>query len=363
MAAAFSRWRVQSQEAAELRRRATALVVTLQQRLLRAAWNAWVEHAHGKRAAAQLVQQALQGQAERSLAACFAAWRSVAAGSARRQQLLQQALGRLMQRQLSAAFAGWRQAASLRQHHRQLLEAAVSKLGGRRLADCFHVWRQWAERKQELSAAERAALEGRQRRQLDACFGLWRATAHRQATAKRCLAAIRLRQARAAFSTWQAAVEDSRAVAAAAALAPMQLHRAFQRWQAVLHLAQHKRQRVEKAAAWAFGSSRQRAWKAWALYVAHQRKKRTAQERFRAGMLRRCLAAWQERVASKQRLRVKQEHVQAVVSCRLLAATLVEWRWAAAAAAFLRRCYCSRAWAAWAEKAAAAKVRRTLGLY
>ena len=73
-------------------------------------------------------------------------------------------------------------------------------------------------------------------------------------------------------------------------------------------------------------------------------------------MLRCCLAAWQERLACKQRLLVKQEHLQALAAQRLLAATLTEWRWAAAAAAFLRRYYCARAWAAWSEKVAASKV-------
>lgn len=356
VAMALSSWRMHAQEGAELRRRAALLVATLQQRLLRSAWNAWVERGRLKQAAAQLVQRALASRVARSLGACFTAWRSTASERARQTWLLQQALGRLVQHQLSAAFAQWRAAAGLRLRNRQLVDAAVSRLGGRRLADCFSGWRQWAGQKRRFAGIQHAAGNERRRRQLDACFGLWRATAHRQATALRCLAAIRLRHVRAAFSTWQAAVEDSRAEAALAALAPKQLQRAFLQWRAALLLAQQKRQRVEKAAAWAFGSSRQRAWKAWALYDARQRKKRAAQERFRAGMVRRCLAAWQERLVAKQRLLVKQEHLQAVAARRLVGAALTEWRWAAAVAAFLRRYYCARAWAAWSEKAAAAKV-------
>lgn len=356
MAAAFSGWRAHATEGAELRRRAGLLVSSLQQRLLRAAWNAWAEHGRAKQAAALLLQRALQGRAERSLNACFEAWRSAAQDSARRNQVLRQALGRLIQRHRSTAFAGWRQAAAQRQHRRRLVEAAISKMRGQQLADCFQAWQRWAEHKRQLDNAEHAVQQARQRCQLDACFGLWRASAHRHAAAKRCLAAIRLRQVRAAFSTWQAVVEDCRAEAAAAALAPKQLRRAFQQWHGALHLAQQKRQRLEKAASWAFGSSRQRAWKAWTLYVAHQRKKQAAQQRFQAGMLRRCLEAWREGVQAKQRLAVKQQHLQDLAARRLLAAVLTEWRWAAAAAAFLRRCYCARAYAAWAEKTAAAKV-------
>lgn len=99
-------------------------------------------------------------------------------------------------------------------------------------------------------------------RRLSICTAAWRMVAHRQATATRCLAAIRLRLARAAFLTWQAATDDALAEAAAAALTPQVLRRRFAAWRTVLLLAQQKQQRLEKAAAWAFGSRRVKAWKA-----------------------------------------------------------------------------------------------------
>lgn len=187
-------------------------------------------------------------------------------------------------------------------------------------------WQQWAAEKDRLSVTARKAVEGLHRRQLAACVAAWAAEARRQATAKRCLAALRLRLVRAAFSQWQAAAEDSRVQAAAAALQPQALRRCFARWHAAVLLAHQKQQRWERAAAFAFGSGQLKAWKAWASFVAQRRKKRAAEQRFTASMLRRCLEGWQERVARKQRLQVKEAHLRDRAALRLLATTLLKWR-------------------------------------
>lgn len=310
-----------------------------------------------KRTAAQLVQRALGCQGERRLGSCWAAWRSEAAHIARSRQLLAQALGRLSQRHLALAFGEWREAAGLRRRRRVLVAGAVAKLGGERLRECFRVWRQWGCYKRQLASAEAAARTARRRRQVATCVAAWRAAAHRQSIARRCLAAICLRLARSAFTAWLAATEDARASAAAAALAPKLVRRCFAQWRAVLLLAGQKRQRVEQAAAWAFGSSRQRPWRAWRLFLSRKRQKHAAVQRFRAGVLRRSLLAWQERVLRKQRLVVKQQHLQQQAAARLLGGVLLKWRRAVKARSFLRRYFCSPAWATWAEHASAAKVR------
>ena len=207
------------------------------------------------------MQQALGGRAERSLAACFAGWHAAASASARRKHVLAHAVGRLTQQQLSTALCKWREAAALRRRHRSLIAAAVTKLGGQRLWESFGWWRQWAGYSRQLAGIERCAVAGLHRRRLAGCMVVWQAEARRLATAKRCLAAMRLRVLRQCFNQWRDAAEDSCAEAASAALAPKLLRRAFLQWRTALRLAAQKRQRLEKAAALAFGSSRLRAWK------------------------------------------------------------------------------------------------------
>lgn len=317
---------------------------------------AWAEHVQRKRAAAVLVQRALGGRAERSLGACFALWRSAASASRRRKQLLQQALGRLVQQRTSQAFARWRETAACKGRQRQVVASCVAKLTGRCTTSCFDGWRQWAAARRRRAGIATAAVADLHRRQLAACVGEWRAAAHRAAAAKRCLAAMRLRSMHTAWVTWVQAAEDARAKAANAALAPQALRRRFAAWRGAAQLVQQKRQRVEKAAAWAFGTSRQRAWRAWRLYLSHRRAKRAAQQHFASGVLRRCLGAWAERVARRQRLLVKQGHLEEQAARRRLAAVLLTWRRVVRARAFTRRYYCARALATWAEKAAEAKV-------
>lgn len=356
LAAAWRTWRTKTEEGADLRRRAALLVSSLQQRSARAAFNCWAFRVQKKRAAAELVQRALGGRAQRSLGACLAGWKAAAQEKRRHRQLVLQAVGRLTQRQLSTAFARWREVAGAKRHNRELLACAVQRLAGHRMGDVFIQWRQWAQQKHRLAEIEGKAVEARNRKQLARFVAAWQATAHKQAVARHCLAAIQLKQLRRSFSTWQAAAEDSKAAAAATQLAPLALQRWFARWRAAVVLMQQKRQRLEKAAAWAFGSSRQRAWAAWALQHQRQRRQRAAHQLFRAGMLRRCLAAWQEGVARKQRLLVKQQHLQHVAAGRRLATALHAWQRAARAHRFARRYYCARALEAWAENVAAIKV-------
>lgn len=83
---------------------------------------------------------------------------------------------------------------------------------------------------------------------------------------------------------------------------------------------------------------------------------RSASQHFAASMLHRIWGAWAELVARRQRLLVKEQHLQQLGARRLLATKLHNWQQAARSSAFVRRYYCARAWATWAENAADAKV-------